>query len=526
MLFATALIGFVVRSEFMPQRHYVYFDEHANIEAARMLKIHGVFGMCVNGALNECHLAKVFTNPAGYHVMLALWFQLVGCSERSAFVFSAFIGSLSIAAIGLLAYSIFGSAAGSVFSSLLLCFLPLHLKYSAATNLNIVSFLFLILFFITLNQALKSKLRIDVCLNVATALFFINIRGENWIIATAVYLATLLIYSHRMRSYRFRKSDAAIALTALIAVVPVYFLTVFIMSIGKPGWNVTMPTVSTLLINQLPNNLAFWFSSHSPFMLALLCLSGMLFYGVKNNYRLPLLWALFFLLLLFGYSSYDYGKFNSFENDRFSMPLYLPMVLWGGYGLRRIAELRGILALCVAALLTAFSYGHTLNKLMSMSHPWMDGLHESTQIIVDNYPKLPIVTNISHYYTVIPSRNPVFVLSGMYNIKADAGAIFIHDQSFLLSSENKSVFKLKVHRDHISRLPEEAVFAFNYAVNFEAIATLLNYLNLLYTFEECRKIDTEYLTIPICRIKLRPKFITSHENEHPQSGPSIQSDFK
>jgi hypothetical protein len=395
LIAAIAVCGFFIRSQIVPQRHYVLYDEPSNIHIARNLVKDKYFGICLVSDNQSCEVVSSYSNPGGYHIMLALWFLLYGNSEKSAYVFSAFVGGLSIYAIGLLALCLFGSRAAGAYSSLLLCFLPMHLKYSAATSLNSVSFLFLTLFVLTGAKALKQRSKADLYLHLAVALFFVNIRGENILLVAAVYSA-LLLTSKLFGKPAPVRIKAANLVFAIFALAPICLMLFSIISSTKPGWSEPQSERAEAFVSHIGPNLAFWMSAYSPSILVVLSAVGLAALCAARKRATAAFLAFMFAVPLIGYSGYTLGPIAPYEDDRFSLIMYLPVVLSSSYVFVALLAVRPALfrnaAISFVLLLTTACYFDVYKCLIRETNPLVPCIRQAEDYIMSQNPDLPLLS--------------------------------------------------------------------------------------------------------------------------------------
>ncbi|HOO56924.1 MAG TPA: hypothetical protein PLN69_08880 [bacterium] len=354
-LIIIAAVGGGARAFIVPQRHYVVFDEYEHLNAARNIeRIHN-FGYCVEGGGRECDSFEVRPYPAGHHVLLAAWMRIMGGSERSAFMYSAFAGGLSIFFMGLLVMLLSGSGAAAVWSSLLLCFLPLHLKYSAATSLEISSFLVLLVSFSAAAGAARFQSRKLMWLTFALTLYLANVRPENWI-----FLFFILIF-FLTHAPKLLYTDAGISKDLFLLIPGLAFLLPVVAAnyLGRiaspePGWDESIAQYLTHFQTNFLPNLKYWAGSGFPFMLAPLAVAGAVQYR-KKGAAAAAFWPGLFAALFVGYSAYHIGNFQSVDSDRYTLHMALPVIICSGYFLGNIrltsGRISGIaipVVLCIA----------------------------------------------------------------------------------------------------------------------------------------------------------------------------------
>jgi hypothetical protein len=80
----------------------------------------------------------------GYHCVLTLVFSVFGDSENVAYNLSAVSGVVSILIVFLISFLIFKSPGPELWTAFLFGFIPIHLKYSGASDMSVVSVFFVL----------------------------------------------------------------------------------------------------------------------------------------------------------------------------------------------------------------------------------------------------------------------------------------------------------------------------------------------------------------------------------------------
>ncbi|MFH1539732.1 MAG: glycosyltransferase family 39 protein [bacterium] len=330
-----SLACFFLTAYAVPHRHYVIYDEYNHMNMARNIAERNMYGYCGYYDGSNCEGVQLTHKPAGYHTLLALWMKLAGKSEKNAFIFSAALGALSVVAMGLLGFRLFNSSGAGFWASALLAALPLQLKYSAATSLELPSFLFLVLALYATAEAVRSKSRRLIPLVVSLTLFLVNIRMEN---LCFLFLIPFFFYSFSKATGdgpKLSVKDTAWLLPTLLFVLPVLLLVVFGTSMTHyQDWTESLLQRWKILTFNLPSNLMFWLMPFfHAFALTPLALYGIWLFENKKHRWMSRYWSLFFLLFLFGYSAYRFSLFHPPQGDRFALIMYPPVLLFAGYSL-------------------------------------------------------------------------------------------------------------------------------------------------------------------------------------------------
>ena len=181
-LFLVILVGFLIRMWFVPHIHHVYFDEFEHIDIAKNMMNSDEFAITMKGDGNNLEIGDLQFWPPGYHTILALVFSVFGSSESVAYNLSVVIGSLSILIIFLIAYLLFSNETISLYSAFLFSFIPVHLKYSGASELGITSLFFILLTLLSMFIYPRLKNIESLLLLALTSVYTSYIRPENAIL--------------------------------------------------------------------------------------------------------------------------------------------------------------------------------------------------------------------------------------------------------------------------------------------------------------------------------------------------------
>ncbi len=301
--------------------HHVYFDEFEHIHIAENMFLHGKTSLIIKGGYGLYEIGTPEAWPAGYHALLASIFSIFGSSEAVAFNTSAVIGSISIILIFLVAYLLFNDRAIALIAAFLFNLIPVHLKYSGASELGLTSLLFVLLTVLSLFLYVKDKNSKSLFLLIVTLVLAVYMRPENFLL---LFLALF-----------FAIRPLALFLSSVFLLLAPFFMHLYISLLVQPhpGWDTDLMGRLLNLKNQLPDNILFWFSPFNPLTFTLMSLMG-LFYLIRKNRRLSLLLISWFAVFLLLYSQHTSGSFlRNPDGDRFTLYLYVPLILFAAFGL-------------------------------------------------------------------------------------------------------------------------------------------------------------------------------------------------
>lgn len=336
------LFGLMLRIWIVPHLHHVYFDEFEHLNIANNLSRFGQYCVTLQGSDSFCETHTFQFWPPGYHSLLSFIFSYFGNSESVAFNFSSFIGSLSIFSIFLMVFLLFNNQKIALNAAFLFSLIPVHLKYSGASEPGITSFLFMILsifcfLFYSRNLAIKRLLLASM-----TLVLSIYMRPENGILLFLMLFFFFLLSKHALTKAKEKiiVSHFIISLVLVSVLIVPYLIQIgygfFIIS--PAGWNVSFAARWQYGVNNFQDNIIFWFSNFHPVILTILSIFGacQLLKTQKKMASFFIAWFCVFLLL---YSQYHTGNFiKNYDSDRYALNLYLPVVAFAGYGLFRFLQ--------------------------------------------------------------------------------------------------------------------------------------------------------------------------------------------
>ena len=343
---AMAMVLFVA-----PRTNRIFYDEHiyqgvgqnmADVRLAQVCNDGQIAGgrlRCANGEYNQ--------QPYAYPHLLSLVYRITGAREWVAFAVNAMVMSLTVCAVYLLAWSLFGDRAAAGFAALLIALIPEQVMWSATAAVEP-----------------SASLACTVALLCAAA----YVRRGGWLGSAALVISSAYAVQFRPESIlvvpivaalawpRLRTDFAmprgwwmAVAALALMA-VPIAHL----FAVRDAGWGTDAPrfSLSYVASNLRVNGLFYLFDERFPVAVTLLAAAGLWTHRAARECRLIALYFLVFfgIYLLFYAGSYDYGA-----DVRYSILTYPPLAVLGGLGAARVARwgARLVPAVPAAAIVTA-----------------------------------------------------------------------------------------------------------------------------------------------------------------------------
>ncbi|NYZ78558.1 glycosyltransferase family 39 protein, partial [Candidatus Micrarchaeota archaeon] len=401
ILFLVFLCGLTIRLFSIPHIHQLYFDEFSHLNVAENILYSNKSCWCFAGSNQVCEGCQLMPQPPGYPTILALTMGLFGDSEAVAFNTTAVIGSVSIILVFLLLFLTFQDSALALMGAFVFTFIPAHLKYSGTTVLEVFSLFSVVLAMISIEIYLRTKKPSTFSLFLATLLYALNSRVENFLLLIPLSLYILLEEGKEVKRF-LKKEYLAPIFIFLVLLIPLAQLISYDLAIGPPTYTETLQTrLSYLQIQFIPNILFIFFDiGYTSIVLSLLCVLGAIELYFENT-KSFIYYSLFFLLFISFYSTLSVGGSASTNSDftRFAFILYVPLTILSVAGINFIFKKmqfdRTILIMLLgsAYLISLFP---TQNFIFSKDE--LNGEHE---FILSMQHKLPADVYIISYETTI-----------------------------------------------------------------------------------------------------------------------------
>ncbi|MFA5039901.1 MAG: glycosyltransferase family 39 protein [Candidatus Omnitrophota bacterium] len=356
-LIALALIlaaGALVRTYGVPHMHHVFFDEVDHLNIAQNLSVSGRLWMTACGGPGHCDVGILSFWPPVYHVLLSALFSVFGFSQPLAFGLTVVLSVLTLALVFVFVFLLFDDETTALLAASLFCVLPVHLKYSGTTALEIPSVFFTVL---ALSCALLFR-------KIGKPAFFgMFLSAAGLAVYTRPENVFLLPFFLVCAGRRFRGRDLFFCGFLALALFLQIYANIFVFPV--PGWSGAWQGAAASVKAHVGANLASWFLGYFPWVLTLFAVWGslVLWKTRRRVFVWAFVWILFFFLL---YASYYIGV-----SDRYAMSVYLPLTVLAAAGLKQVwryLEKKGYLkGLCLAALAVTgyFSFLGLLDPVFS-----------------------------------------------------------------------------------------------------------------------------------------------------------------
>jgi len=322
ILIIVFILALFLRLFFIPHMHYVFYDEYEHINIAKNMSENKIFARCNFYLDGKCFEYDLPQWVPGYHFLLSLVFSLFGISESVAYDFNAVLGSVSVIILFLTTFLISNEVGVSLVSALLLTFLPLHLRFSGNSSLEITSSLFILLSILSALVYLRLKTNRSFFFFVIVNSFTLLLRTENGLV---LLLLMTLLFAHGIQ---FKKWLKLIPFSILF--VPYFLYLPFIRKYAAGYYLCKQhPNIPQLLLK----NLWYWISNHSiPIVLVIMAIIG-IYSAVRRRDKILLWFLLYFFSFVFFYTFIHKGDIYIGDFQRFNIQFYHPVLILASVGL-------------------------------------------------------------------------------------------------------------------------------------------------------------------------------------------------
>lgn len=408
ILCLVAIAGFIIRMWFIPHTHHVYFDEFEHINIAENMLYQGKCCVTSKGIDSMCEEYRIqFWFPA-HHSILAILFSIFGNSEQVAYNLSATIGSLSIFVIFLMVYLLFNNQVVALYSAFLFSLIPVHLKYSGASEMGVTSLLFMLLTILTSLIYLKSKDIKSLLFLIVIVALTVYTRPENMMLLLLLPYLLLIAnkeaFEHRKKYYHIVLSVILLSLLLVFCFLHLY-LGLFISP--PPGWGDNLVARLNNFKKHVFDNLLFWFSNYHPLSFTVLTVFGVIHLFNKNK-KILFFFIVWFLVFLLLYSQYHMGSFlHNSDSDRYTFSLYISLIIFSGYGLFEFINLFKFKRIITAIIVTFIVIEIFSPLRLGLNRTFSRDVYKEYKFILSNKDKIQ-----DDIYVI--SYNPSAIISSIH----------------------------------------------------------------------------------------------------------------
>lgn len=146
LMFSVCVLALALRLWGVPIEHRVYYDEFHYLSTAQNIFFNGINATTVKGSRWIVEVPGKTTRPAGFGLLLVLFYSLTGLDVRTApFVMNIILGILSVALVYRIAWRLFEDTIIAWWSAVFLAFSPVHILCSTCASADVAGFFFFLL---------------------------------------------------------------------------------------------------------------------------------------------------------------------------------------------------------------------------------------------------------------------------------------------------------------------------------------------------------------------------------------------
>lgn len=338
------LFSLFVRTTIIPHEPFVFFDEFTHINIAKQLESNGEFCRCTIRDKTNCLSCSVYDWPGGYHILLSMMFKVFGNDINTAFFMNSIVGSLSIIILFLYLSLLSENLKikkweqPMLVSVFVFSMIPLNLKFSGTGALGPLSIFFILLSLFSAEIFIREKSLDSFILFLSILLYTANIRPENFLL---IFFFLLYILSRKSIKKLFtEKKYVLLTIIFFILMIPQFFLLYHgINNVATEDWGEPLSLKVNNFQKNIFSNLLFFFDiNYNSIILTLFSLLGIIIL-FKRNKKLSASMVFLFIIFIIFYSSFKLGNFReTLDSFRYSMVLYIPMIIFFFFGTNYIIE--------------------------------------------------------------------------------------------------------------------------------------------------------------------------------------------
>ena len=328
-----------------PNGHRIFFDEDIYLDMSNQIATSMNSCLCNYGDSTTCFKCEMMKWPAGHPFLFAILFFLFGTNEGITFSFASFIGSFSVILIFFLVYLLINNEKTSLYASLLLALVPIHILWSG-TIISDLTLSFLMIFsmlFIFLHTKIKNdKSFLLALLSIA---FVVSVKIES-LVFILVALVAFLFYDKDIWQRIKKPKNIAIVIFVLILLVP--FFLHFLYSSKVDTWGA--PNGEKFGIEYLKSNIVdnskfwldyvFWNKTlwqqkqlYHPVGFTFLAVTGIIYLFIKRKLKILTLLSFWFFSFFFLYAFFYAGSVLTGVDVRYTIPQFSSFCILGAIGL-------------------------------------------------------------------------------------------------------------------------------------------------------------------------------------------------
>lgn len=383
------VVAFVIRIFFVPHMHHVYFDEYEHVNLATNLLNHGKFFVTYQGGPDNCSVSNFQFWPPGYHVLLSFIFSVFSASEKIAYFMNVFLGGASIAVFFFLLFYLFKDQEVALYSSLFFSLIPTQMKYSGSTALGIVSLFFILLTLWAALVYINSTKKMTLALLISMLSVTVYLRPENIIVVFLIPLAAVLLVTRKENDRGIYFKHIVVFFCAMGVIMIPYFLQLYLSTFHPPaGWGDSIATRWDNFNRNLFDNLSFWICGQNPFVFIPFVCMG-IYSCLCRNRKLAVFLLIWFIAFFLFYTQYHIGNFLFSDGDRYTLNLYISVVVFAGLGVAWVVRRFGYAKLLIPLIVVIAVTEGILGMRFGVRKTLQSEQYAQHQFLLVNKDKIP-----------------------------------------------------------------------------------------------------------------------------------------
>ncbi|HTI37711.1 MAG TPA: glycosyltransferase family 39 protein [Vicinamibacterales bacterium] len=329
MMLALCLTLFVA-----PRTSRIFYDEQIYQSIGQNMSDLRLAQVCNDGTVESgrlrCADGEYNKQPYAYPHLLSLAYRVVGVHEWVAFAVNAIAIALTVAAVCLVTFALFGDRIASLLAGLLLALMPQQIVWSATAAVEPTASLGAIVAVLAAAWYVTDGSALALGALAVSAAYAIQFRPESLLVLPIV--AAVAWPRLRLDAQRPRGWWAAVLFVTLTSMHIAHLYAVRNVNWGTEGARFSLVYVA----NNFRTNARFYLADgRFPAAFSALAVCGLFgAYARRERMAMGTYFLLFFSVdLLFYAGSYDYGA-----DVRYSLMTYPPLAVLGGLGAANVSR--------------------------------------------------------------------------------------------------------------------------------------------------------------------------------------------
>ncbi len=390
ILFLIIILGFSLRFFWINHEQIVATDGEGWVELGLAISDYGAHGFCGFTSGNDCHSLSYPTYPPGYPTLLSVVFIFFEATEKTAFYFSAFMGTLMIFLSFLFSYLWIKKENVALLGAFVFGLIPPILKFSGGVSMEFFAVFFLFLTLISFKLFLEKKSKSLFLLFLSLLLYTSYIRPETAFLP----FVFLVIFAFQKEFKDFFSKNKKFFIYSIGSLLLFIIPAMVMIYMGAQIWHDWSPTITDTInhfLDHLPNNLFFFVdASLNLLVFTLFAIIGVSVSFLKEK-REFFIFAFLFLFYFGYYTAFEVGLFLD-QFIRYTLILYVPLFFFFVQGItffvERIKNKRSrVFCVFIFILLFVGNFVYTIPYILeeeNFYNPAKDALYKAKEKIPED----------------------------------------------------------------------------------------------------------------------------------------------